>query len=631
MRSAFSNIPRASQFRLLRDRRLAPLWLCQLFDSFAFESLRLAMLLTLGAEMAALESATTRAVVFASFVIPALIGAPLGGQLADRFDRHIVLRLIQALLLVTAITGAWALTNNSRPVVLIALAMSGFLAALFSAARNAVVRQQLEEGELVAGLGLLTAARHLSLLTGTLFAVAAAGAPEWAMGLIPWVLALAGLSSVAAAFWVPDSPVAKTEFRIAWSPVTAIRNTLMIVLRDRNLFLAVLGVSWFWLAVLVYLVYLPEFANQVLSIPKQHTPGVLIAPLFGTLVGALACYPASGRRIEPGLVPLGSIGMAVAGVIFYASAPDVSVNAGSTLTEWLREPAFRRTMLGLFLFGASAALFVTPLRAMILSLAPEDKVGRVVGGMLLYNLIFVSGALIVVDWLRGEGLSVEALALTVTLMHAGVSIYIFLLLPEFLLRLVMWLLVHLVYRVDVSGLEHVPEKGPAVIVCNHITYMDALVIGARVRRPVRFVMHKFIFEIPVLGTVFRLAKAIPIVSAKKNPEALAAAMDQVARELEAGRLVGIFPEGHLTPDGDMHQFREGIERIVERTSVPVVPMALQGLWGSFFSNCGGAPMAHRPRFGWSRIGLRVGPPIAAEEVSAGDLQRRVAELRGDQA
>jgi 1-acyl-sn-glycerol-3-phosphate acyltransferase len=626
-----SGNPRPSQFRLLRTRRLAPLWLCQLCNSLANEMLRLAMMVTVGWQMIGPQSAATRGLVVASFVIPALVGAPLGGQLADRFDRRNVLRFTQGLILLAALTGVWGLVSDRQSALLAALAIAGFQTAIFSSTRGAMLRQHLAESELTAGTGLLMAGRQLALLLGTLVALSVAGTIDAAVTVIPWLLSLAGLLAVVAMIWLPASPVPQAGFRFAWSPVRALRNTLMIVLHDRNLFLAVLGVSWFWLTALVYLVYLPDFANEVLGIPRGQTVGLLAVPAAGAIIGALLCYPASGRRIELGLVPLGALGMTVAGVSFYLSAPDAAVSAGSTVREWLGEPAFRRTMVGLLLFGASSALFVVPLRALIISIAPADRIGRVMGGMVLYNLLFVSIALAGADWLHNEGLSVQALVLVVTLMHASVAIYIFLLLPEFLLRLIMWLLIHTIYRVEASGLEHVPEKGPAVIVCNHVTYMDALVIAARVRRPIRFVMHKFIFEIPVLGAVFRLAKAIPIASAKKDPAALASAMDQVASELADGRLVGIFPEGTLTRDGGIHEFRAGVERIVERTPAPVVPMALQGFWGSFFSHSGGPPMAHRPRLGRARIGLRVDAPVPPDQVSAEDLQRRVIELRGDQA
>jgi 1-acyl-sn-glycerol-3-phosphate acyltransferase len=286
-------------------------------------------------------------------------------------------------------------------------------------------------------------------------------------------------------------------------------------------------------------------------------------------------------------------------------------------------------MVDLFLMGAATGWYVVPLYAVIQQRAKPKQLGRVLGGMYLFNLLFITVSLAAAEWFRRHGIAVSTLMFATTLLHAAASVYIFFLLPEFLLRLIMWVLIHTLYRVSASGMDNIPEDGAAIIVSNHVTYIDPLLIGARVRRPIRFVMHKRIFEVPVFAAVFRLNKAIPIVSGKTDPEGLTAALDMVAAELEAGQLVVVFPEGHLTHDGDIDTFRSGVEQMVARTPVPVIPVAVQGLWGSFFSNCGGTALTHWPRFSWSRIGLVVGESVPPDLVSATDLQQRVLALRGD--
>jgi hypothetical protein len=620
-----------SQFALLAQRRFLPLWLCRLANSLGSELLRMGGVLVLAAgAVGSLADSSLRSEVAVWFVLPALLAAPLGGQLADRIERRLLIRLTQTAGLLTAVAGAYAVIGGQRAALLGAVALAGFQVSFFGPAAGTLVRQYLDDGELVAGSALLTVAQQLAIIIGLPAALVAAATLQGDEALIGGVLVLSGLGGWVAGLAIPRSPAAAPHYRVTWNPVSAIRRTLLVVLKDRNLFLAVLGVSWFWFTSLVYLIFLPDFAVEVLGMARTWSPAMVLLPALGVLSGALLCRPASGLRVELGLVPLGAIGMTISGVAFYLSAPEASVGAAASLTELFLQRSFAWLAVEMFLFGLSAGLFVVPLNAYILQTARREHLGRILGGMYLYNLLFLAVALGGAAWLRSEGLSVQGLILLVTLLHGAASAYIFLLLPEFLLRLVMWVLVHTIYRVDASGLEKVPQQGAAIIVCNHITYMDALIIGARVRRPIRFVMHRFIFRIPVLSTLFRLAKAIPIVSAKQDPEALAMAMDQVASELEAGRLVAIFPEGRLTADGELGEFRQGIERMVARNPVPVVPMALQGLWGSFFSNDGGAPMTHKPRWRWSRVGLRVGDPVPPERVSADDLRRRVLDLRGDQ-
>ena len=176
---------------------------------------------------------------------------------------------------------------------------------------------------------------------------------------------------------------------------------------------------------------------------------------------------------------------------------------------------------------------------------------------------------------------------------AAVAVYIFALVPEFLMRFIVWILVNIVYRLRTQGLEQLPDQGPALLVCNHVSLMDALVVGGCCRRPVRFVMDHQIFKTPGLNFVFRTAGAIPIASARTDREILKQAYERVAEYLEQGEVVGIFPEGRLTPDGEIGSFKSGIERILQRTPVPVVPMALRGLWGlsliHIYSRCNIGP------------------------------------------
>ena len=227
-------------------------------------------------------------------------------------------------------------------------------------------------------------------------------------------------------------------------------------------------------------------------------------------------------------------------------------------------------------------------------------------------------------------MTVPQLFLIAALLNAAVAVYIFRLVPEFLMRFLIWGLVHSVYRLERQGIENIPEVGPCVVACNHVSFVDALVIAAASRRPIRFVMDHRIFRIPLLSFVFRTGGAIPIAPAKEDAALLEKAYETVAAALAAGDVVGIFPEGRITTDGEINAFRSGIGRIVERTPVPVVPMALSGLWGSFFSRVAGAAMT-RPfrRAPFSRIRLRVGAALQPAAATPDRLRASIADLRGD--
>jgi 1-acyl-sn-glycerol-3-phosphate acyltransferase len=202
-------------------------------------------------------------------------------------------------------------------------------------------------------------------------------------------------------------------------------------------------------------------------------------------------------------------------------------------------------------------------------------------------------------------------------------------LPEIVIRFFISILIHTMYRVKKSGLENIPHEGPAVLVCNHVTFVDALVICSASRRPIRFVMDHQIFKIPVLSFLFRTGRAIPIAPQKEDAALMERAFDDIAQALAHGDLLCIFPEGRLTRTGEMSPFRAGVERILQRSPVPVVPLALRGLWGSFFSRQGGAAMRRPFRRRWSRVELVGGNIVPAVEATAEVLQARVAAMRGD--
>jgi hypothetical protein len=253
----------------------------------------------------------------------------------------------------------------------------------------------------------------------------------------------------------------------------------------------------------------------------------------------------------------------------------------------------------------------------------------VIAGNNILNAVFMVAAAIIAVVMLDRGLNIPQLLLLMAIFNAAVAVYIFGLVPEFLMRFIVWILVNIGYRLKTRGLENIPEEGPAVVACNHVSYMDALVVIGCCRRPIRFVMDHQIFKIPLLNFVFRTAGAIPIAPARENPEILERAYDRVARYLEGGEVVGIFPEGRLTADGEIGPFKAGIEQIIQRTPVPVVPMALRGLWGSFFSRRFGKAMNNFPRRFWSRIELVVGEPVPPEQATSALLRERVVALRSD--
>jgi 1-acyl-sn-glycerol-3-phosphate acyltransferase len=338
----------------------------------------------------------------------------------------------------------------------------------------------------------------------------------------------------------------------------------------------------------------------------------------------------SGRRIELGLVPFGSIGLSLFSIDLYYAQPVASVLAVSSVGEFLARAGSWRVLADLSLLGAFGGFYSVPLYAMIQDRAERQHLSRIIAANNIINSIFMVAAALLAVALLGAGLSIPQLFLILAALNAAVAIYIYTLLPEFLMRFLVWILISTLYRIHSQGLENIPHKGPAVLVCNHISFVDALIVGGCVRRPVRFVMWYKIFQIPILRFIFETAKAIPIASARENSELLEKSFETIDEELANGNIVCIFPEGAITADGNVQTFRPGIERIIERRPVPVIPLAVSGLWGSWFSRRRGGGLRTIPGRLFRSVRLRVGEPVNPVDASAARLELLVRTLRGDQ-
>ena len=248
----------------------------------------------------------------------------------------------------------------------------------------------------------------------------------------------------------------------------------------------------------------------------------------------------------------------------------------------------------------------------------------------ILNALLMVGAAIMSIVLLNSGMSRPQLFLVVAGLNALVAIYIYTLLPEFLMRFLAWLIISVIYRVKPMGIENIPNKGPAVVVCNHVSYLDPVILAASVRRPMRFVMWYKIFQIPVLNFIFRTMKAIPIAGSREDPQIMDDAFEAVDAELAAGNLVCIYPEGAITRDGEIARFRPGIEKIIARRPVPVIPVAMGRLWGSWLSRRRDGGLRLLPGRLFARVPVTFGKPVRPAEVTAAKLELLVRTLRGDE-
>jgi 1-acyl-sn-glycerol-3-phosphate acyltransferase len=507
----------------------------------------------------------------------------------------------------------------------------GCHSTIFGPAKFAYLPQHLDNAELTGGNGLVEMGTFVAILLGTMLGGALVAMPGVGPTYVATVsLVVAALGRVAAGF-IPASPAPEPGLKVNWNPVTETWANLKIANRNRAVFLSMIGISWLWFFGSIFLTSFTGFAKEVLSGNEQVVTLLLATFSVGIGLGSVLCEKMSGHKIEIGLVPFGSIGMTLFAVDLYFASRGMGGTKSIELigaAEFIGIGANWRVMADLFLLAMFAGFYSVPLYSMMQARTEPHIRARIIAANNILNALFMVVAAGLAAAILHAGLTLPQLFLTVAIMNAAVAFFIYKLVPEFLMRFIIWMLIHTFYKVDKKGLENIPDEGACVLVCNHVSFVDALVIGGVIQRPVRFVMDYRIFKVPVLNFVFRTAGTIPIASAKEDPVMLEKAYERIDAYLKEGEVVCLFPEGRITDNGDLNPFKKGITRIIERTPVPVIPMALRGLWGSFFSRWGGTAMRY-PRGFFSRIALVVGAPWQPASVTPEGLQAKVAEIRGD--
>ncbi|GAB3265283.1 acyl-[ACP]--phospholipid O-acyltransferase [Chitinimonas naiadis] len=625
----------SNQFDLFKTRRFLPLFVTQFLGAFndnLFKNAMLVMITFFGLGLAGLDAPTLVNAAAGIFILPFFLFSATAGQLAEKYDKAALARIVKLLEIVIMALAAAGFMLKSAAILMSCLFLMGVHSALFGPLKYSILPQYLDERELLGGNGLIEMGTFVAILLGqiggTLLIESNKGNPTlMAVSISSACLIVAVLGFLTSRAMPPAPPQAK-DLKINWNIFTETWHIIAISRRNMTVFHSLMGISWFWFFGAVYLTQLPSYAKDVLG--GNAEVYTLLVALFSIGVGAgsALCEVLSGRKVEIGLVPFGSIGMCVFGIDLFFARPALAAHDIGALA-FVLDPSHWRLILDITLLGTFGGFFIVPLYALIQMKSEPAYRSRIIAANNILNSCFMVISAIVSVLILKAGASIPQLLLIVAVMNIPVALYVYGLQPEFLMRFMVWIATHTMYRVKHRNLDRIPEEGPVILVCNHVSFMDALVVGGAVRRPVRFVMDHRIFKIPVLSFIFKTAGAIPIAPAKEDPAMKERAFLRVQECLSQGEVVCIFPEGKITYDGELNPFKPGVVEIAQRSGAPVVPMALRGLWGSFFSRKDGSAMVKVPRRFWSKIELAAGTPVPAQEVDLAVLQAQVSQLRGD--
>ena len=621
-----------SQFSLLLQRRFAPFFWTQFLGALndnVFKTALLTILTFDALNWTDMNIGLLNNLIPGLFILPFLLFSASAGQIADKVEKGKLARAVKLLEIFIMSVAALGWFNHQLWLLIAAVAGMGLHSTLFGPMKYAYLPQHLKTDELIGGNGIVEMGTFVGILLGEIIGALLVVHKPWGIHLVALgTIGIAVLGCVVS--WrIPPSPAPVPDLEMNWNPFSETIRNIRFSSQNRTVFLSLLGNSWFWFYGAIVLAQFPQYAKEYLH--GDHSVFVLLLAIFSVGIGAgsLLCERLSGHKVEIGLVPFGSFGLTLFGILLYFASghyvATASVDAGQFLEQqgsWLILGA----IVGLGIFGG---LYIVPLFALIQTRCDPTHMSRTIAGMNILNSLFMVLAALSAMVMLKSGLSIPQIFLVTACLNALVALYIFSLVPEFLMRFLVWLLIHTIHRVRGINVERIPSEGSAVLVCNHVSYLDALVIAAYAPRPIRFVMDNRIFNIPLFSWIFRTAKAIPISSAKEDPWVMEHAFVDIAKALHEGELVCIFPEGKLTQNGEINAFKAGVQTILERTPVPVIPMALRGLWGSIYSRSNDNPFERTFRRGlFSRLELVVGDPVPSETAKPDYLKQQVEQLRG---
>jgi 1-acyl-sn-glycerol-3-phosphate acyltransferase len=624
-----------NQFALLGQRRFAPFFWTQ-FAGAANDNLfkfAFTVMVTYQLSISWLDAKMAGLVIGALFILPFLLFSATSGQLTDKYDKTRMIRFVKNLEIAIMLIAALGFSTANVPVLLGCTFLMGLHSTLFGPVKFAYMPQVLSERELTGGNGMVEMGTFVAILAGNIVGGLLVAIPQVGPTYVAVACVVAALVGRAIAQFIPLVPATDPGLRINWNPFTETWSNLKLAHGNIVVFRSLLGISWMWFFGAVFLSQFPSFAKEVLHGSSQVASLLLVVFSIGIAIGSLLCETLSRRHVEIGLVPLGAIGMSVFSIDLYFASRGLPASSELSIGQFMAISAHWRVMADLALLSLFAGLYSVPMYALIQLRSQPTHRARIIAANNILNALFMIASSVIAGALLGAKFSIPQIFLFTGLANAVVAFYIFMLVPEYFLRFVAWIASRFVYRFKVSGDLHIPVEGAAILTCNHVSFVDAVLLMAASPRPIRFVMDHRIFKIPVLGWMFKLAKAIPIAPRSEDPVAYEQAFKDVQLVLKEGDLLAIFPEGGITKDGQLQEFKGGIMKILEEAKAqglepPVIPMALTNLWGSYFSRIekNGAMVRPFRRGAFSRVGLNVGPPMPANTVQPAVLKERVLQL-----
>lgn len=576
------------------------------------------------------------------FILPFLFFSAFAGVMADLREKSYFIKNLKKIEIITVLMGAFGIFTSNVYFMWLALFCMGVQAAFFGPLKYSILPQHLDLKELMGGNGLIESGTFVAILIGTIMGGVLIGLDNGKYYVSALMVCFAFIGYLSSRH-IPLAPSFADKNAEKISFFGSFRETLSTGKKIKSVFLSTLAISWFWFLGATLLAQFPLIVKDVMKADPTMVTTLLAVFAIGMAVGSVLCEKLSGHKVEHGLVPFGAFGMTVFLYLFGANLDSISTSLSSgffnpsssqegiaALSVWLSNPDFYYVMSSLFMISIFSGFFTVPLYAFIQYRTDEKDRSKVIGSNNIWNSLFMVSSAVFAVVLSQMGISLVNMIYILTAMNFLVAVWVFTVVPEFLFRFIVWILINTIYRIDTKNVNTIPDNGSGIIICNHVSFMDALFIFGLAPRPVKFVMYYKIYNIPVANWFFKSVGAIPIASKTENEKICNEAFDKISQYLNDGELVVIFPEGGITHDGEMAKFKPGILKTLQKNPVPVYPCALSGLWGSMYSRKDKGFTRFFPKaFFNHKVQFSVGEKLDPQGITTEKLEEIVLTLRGN--
>ncbi len=618
---------------LLRERRFAPFFWTQFLGAFTDNAFKNALVIMVAFGATSSEAEAGRLIGIASglFILPFFIFSPLTGQLADKYEKSVIMRRVkfaEIVIMILAAIGfslAEAGASYAVPYLIGVLFLMGTQSAFFGPVKFSIIPQHLRQDELMQGTGLVEMGTFAAILFGTMV-----GGILVAYD-VNWVSAC--LISCAMAGWlfsraVPEARAANPELRINWNWLTEFKNLYTIAQQKHSILISIIAISWFWFFGAMVLAQLPNLVKYFIN--GDETVATLFLALFTLSVslGSISTSMLSRSAIELGLVPVGALGMTVfsldLGLVDYGQmSPEVVGFVGFLRTNGgISE---YRVLFDLAALGVSGSFFIVPLYALLQHRSDPKTLSQVIAGNNVANAIFMVVSAAATAGLYSVGLTTPQLFLVVSVLNTALCLFVFISMPEFLFRLAVWTLGHTFYRVRFENAESIPHDGPCLLVADRSSLLDWLMITTACQRPVRFVVRSNALDRPLLRGLLRICNAIPLAQSDAGSSDLKSGVREIREALDRGHIVGLFSRSPMAPDAGTPSLESHLEELLPAAGVPIIPVALRGLSGSIFERHSDGRQRRSGRAGKREISVAIGDALASG-AGARDLRSALDRL-----